>query len=1035
MKKIFPLIFIAITISLFALEPHFMYDPAISPDGEDVCFVYLDKLWTVDWEGGTARCLTTVDHDVSAPQYSPDGKWIAYMTARDGYQCIYKIPADGGEAISVNVDDFSLCDWFPDSKSLLVTRYQEKYHNEYFRLYLDGKLEKIASFSDIFSSLNKTGDKIIFCRRGYPYRESYTGSANGDLWIYDLKSKEYVRLTETEYTERYPQFSMQNDRIYFGASDGKVFQLYQVDKLDFSTKKKLTSFDTWSLRDLDVAYKNDRIVFEHFDQIWRYDPDKKKASPIKIEIKSDIIADPQQELKCNNCGDVFDVSSDGKLLVFSWKYDLFAMPVEGGDVKQITFDQKGIEDIVIMDDNKTVIFTKIVKGSPQLYRFNIKDIAKVEKLKWSDGKYIEYLNNQSGRLMVAFSQDNERGQQIAIGDSLGNDLEILDMDEQYNYGVLEKEGRYFLYSQTNYSVWNREMKLYDREEDKIYPIETTTSWFSSPRWGKDGKSAFYSKAGNIYRLDLQPKDEYYYDEEDNWEAILKDEEKKDKDKKGKDKDKDEDEDKKLEDKDEDENELEIDFNGIDQRLTRIVNKEGYNYLVYLTEDMLYYINSLDEEQTLRKVKYNGEDDEEVHTLGTGIDKIVCQDKNWYFSKNGSVFKMPLNGKKPEKIDNKFTYEYDRQQLNTDVFDQVWRRFGRGFYDPDMHDLDWDRVYKKYVEYLKYAYEPHILGNIVDEMIGELNASHTGFYPRNDQNYPSVRQAKLGATFDFGEYPPKGVRFMKLYRHSSLAQNFDIKPGDILLSIDGKPVGENLPFTSLLLDKVNEKIELTIDVGDSIRTVEVKGINSSKNYNLWYDDWVAARRQKVDEMSDGRFAYSHIRGMDTSSYQKFEDELFGMNFDKEALILDIRFNGGGYTHDSILETLTKKQYGWSSSRRADAEKYPTPNAIWDKPIVLLIDEDSFSDAEIFPILFKHLKLGKVIGMPTSGSVIGTGHISFMDGSSMRMPSSGWFEMDYQNMEGKGAAPDILVPMSPEDYIQDNDLQLKRAVEELFKEIKS
>ncbi|MDP8323027.1 MAG: S41 family peptidase, partial [Candidatus Stygibacter australis] len=1000
------------------------------PDGENVCFVYLDELWTVDWDGGTARSLTAVDHNVSTPQYSPDGKWIAYMTSRDGFQCIFKIPADGGTAEAVNTDDFTLCDWFPDSKSLLVTRYQERYHDEYFRLYLDGSLEKITSFSDSFSSLNRKGDKIIYCRRGYPYRESYTGSANGDLWIYDMKQEKYIRLTETDNTERYPQFSMQNDRIFFGASDGEVFQLYQVDDLDFSTKTQLTNFKTWSLRDLDVAYQNDRIVFEHFDQIWKYDPDKKKASKLDIEIKSDIIADPLQQIKGNNCGENFDVSKDGKLIVFSWKYDLFAMPVEGGEVKQITHDQKGIDDLVIMDDNKTVIFTQIIKGAPHMYRFNITDIDDIEEIKWSKDKYIEYLDEQYGRLIAAFSQIGSRAQKIAVGDSLGNDLEVLDMEEQYNYGVLDKEGRYFLYSVTDYSIWNRELKIYDRETKEIHPIETTTSWFSTPRWGKDNKSAFYSMDGDIYRLDLQPKNDYYYDDEDPWKEILKPEDKKKDEDKKEEKDKDD----KSIDKEEKETNLEIDFDGLDQRNTRIANEEGYNWVVYLTSEMVYYINSLDNEKTLRKVKYNGEDDEEVYAFGKGMDSVTCRGKDWYFQKNGSLFKMPLSGSKPEKIENKFSYEYDRHELNQDIFDQVWRRFGRGFYDPEMHDMNWDKIYKKYQEYLQYAYEPNMMGNIVDEMIGELNASHTGFYPRSDQSYPSVRKARLGATFDLGDFPAKGIRFQKLYRNSSLAQNFDIKPGDVLLSIDGIQVGKNLPFDSLLRDKVNEKIKLTIDVGDSTRTVEVKGINSSRNYNLWYDDWVQSRREKVEELSDGRFAYSHIRGMNNSSYEKFEDELFGMNFDKDALIIDIRFNGGGSTHDSILETLTKKQYGWSTSRRADADKYPTPRDIWDKPIVLLIDEDSFSDAEIFPILFKHLKLGKVIGMPTSGSVIGTGHINFMDGSSMRMPSSGWFEMDYNNMEGDGAQPDIYVPMNPEDYINDNDLQLKRAVEELFKELK-
>ncbi len=1037
MKRVFLFLLLSITICVIALEPHFMFDPAISPDGEDVCFVYLDKLWTVDWKGGIARSLTSVDRNITTPQYSPDGKWIAYMTSRDGYQCIYRIPADGGDAEAVNYDDFSLCDWFPDSKSLLVTRYQAKYHREYFRLYLDGRLEKITSFSGSFSSLNRKGDQIIFCRRGDPYREKYTGSANGELWIYDLKQKKYIRLTETDYTERYPQFSMQEDRIFFGASDGEVFQLYQVDHLDFTTKKKLTSFKTWSLRDIDVAYKNDRIVFEHFDQIWKYDPDKKKASQFNIEIKEDILENPLQKEKCNNSVKLYDISSDGKLLVFSWKFDLFAMPVEGGEVKQITFDQKGIEDINIMNDNKTVLFTKVIKGTPRLFRFNIIDIEDIEEIKWSHGKYIEYIRNQEGRLTVGFSTPETRGNRTAVGDSLGNDLEILPLGERNNYGVLDKEGRYFLYQVTDYNIWNHEMRIFDRETEEMYPLEISTSWFSSIYWGKDGKSAFYSRNGDIYRLDLQPKDDYYYDDEDHWEAILNVEDpKKDKKDKEDEEEKDADEDEDEEAKEEDEKGLEIDFIGLDQRLTCIVNEEGYNYIVHLTKDMIYYINNNyndDDIRTLRKVKYNGEDDEVVHEFGSDIENVICRNKMWYYQKSGSIYKMLLDGDKPEMIENEFKYEYDLHQLNKDVFDQVWLRFGRGFYDPEMHDLDWDKIYKKYSEYVKYVYEPGILANIVDEMIGELNASHTGFYPRKDRDYPSIRRAYLGATFDLGDFPAKGIRFQKIYRNSSLALNFNIEAGDILLSVDSEEVGAGQPFDRLFRDKTDEKIKLTVDVGDSIRTVEIKGINNRGNYKLWYDDWVEIRRQKVNEMSQNRIAYSHIQGMDYESYLKFVNDLFGRNFDKDALIIDIRFNGGGYTHDFILETLTKKQYGWNSSRYADAVKYPTPHDIWDKPIVLLINEDSFSDAEIFPILFKHLKLGKVIGMPTSGSVIGTGHIEFMDGSSMRMPSSGWFEMDISNMEGAGATPDILVPMTPEDYINDNDAQLKRAIEELLKDI--
>jgi len=175
-------------------------------------------------------------------------------------------------------------------------------------------------------------------------------------------------------------------------------------------------------------------------------------------------------------------------------------------------------------------------------------------------------------------------------------------------------------------------------------------------------------------------------------------------------------------------------------------------------------------------------------------------------------------------------------------------------------------------------------------------------------------------------------------------------------------------------------------------------------------------------------------MDRESLARFKEDLFAKNYYTKALIIDVRGNGGGNIHDELIEILTKKQYAFTQSRYSDETPVAFPSNTYEKPIVLLIDEGSFSDAEIFPILFKHMKLGTIIGMPTSGSVIGTGSVSFMDGSSMRMPSNGWYTMDNTNMEGTGAKPDILIPHTIDDIIKDNDKQLARAIEELNKLIK-
>ena len=239
-----------------------------------------------------------------------------------------------------------------------------------------------------------------------------------------------------------------------------------------------------------------------------------------------------------------------------------------------------------------------------------------------------------------------------------------------------------------------------------------------------------------------------------------------------------------------------------------------------------------------------------------------------------------------------------------------------------------------------------------------------------------------------------------------------------------------------MNQVGEKIELEIDTSDSVKVITIKGLSS--DYDLYYDDWTAERKRKTDKLSNSRIGYIHIRRMSESSFEDFYERLWSENYDKEALVLDLRNNGGGHTHDKILSIFQKQGYAYSSSRTYKTKKNVTPRQIWQKPVILLINEDSFSDAEIFPHLFKHLKLGKVVGMPTSGSVIGTSSINFIDGSSMRMPRSGWYFMDKDGkpgptMEGKGATPDIFVDPTPEQMLTDDDVQLQRAVRELLKEL--
>ena len=1016
MKKLFLFVFTLSIFGLFSFEPHFMSDPSISPDGKTVCFVYLGDLWTVPFAGGEAKKLTSSEGADWNPIYSPDGKYIAFNSNRNGWNCIYLIPAEGGIAKVISRERFDLLDWFPDNTHLLVQTYEPGFGKKFMKISLDGETEELTKFGGEFAAVSKDGKKIIFSRYGYAYRPAYKGSFNGDIWEYDIESDEFLQLTNTEYSERYPVYSTRKNNIYFAASDGKLFQLYLVKNYDFENKKQLTNFSEWNVRDIDIAIRNDNLVFEKFDEIWKYDSAEGKIEKLKISINQDI---DKKLFRKENFADKFDkfaVSPNGKLVVFSYKFDLFAVPEKGGEVKRITFDKKGISDIVIMDDNQTIFFTKRENGEPHLFKVNIKNIGKIEKLKRFKNKYIEGIEKSKNKLIIHYS-DKEHYNKLAIADSLGDRIEA-SIDNQFIfYKVpISEDKNHFLYSETIPPLWKDDLYIFDLEKQKRHLIYSFDGNISDLFWGKANKFAFFSQNGSIRKIELQAKDDFYT-EKDYWKDILNPDTTKTKNKS--------------------KNKFtKIDYDGIELRTSTIISKPGWNRITHIINDStFYYLNGFNKKYTLWKTNFFADENKKIFEFEKYPENLTFNKTNncFYFIVNNKLKKLNLKNKKIENIKNKFKYEYDRLELNKEIFTQVWKEFGHGFYDPKMHDLNWEKEYKIFSAYLQYAFTPEILNWIVSEMIGRVNASHTGFYARNDENGKYFSQAFGGFTVDLKNYPKEGLRINKIYRKSKLNKPFHIKEGDILLSVDGEKVGKGLPFVPRFIDKVGEKIKLEILSGDSLKTITIKGLSNWENYSMFYDDWVEERTEKVKKWSEGKIGYLHIRGMDNPSYNKFYQDLFTKNYDKKALIIDVRNNGGGYTHDRILEVLTKKSYAYSTNRYFNAQKHKFPGNTFEKPLVVLINENSFSDAEIFPAVFQELKLGKVIGVPTSGSVIGTGHKYFMDGSSMRMPSNGWFLLDGKNMEGNGVQPDILVRLTPKQIEKDDDIQLKKAVEELLSEI--
>jgi tricorn protease len=1013
---------LAVCLSAWAFEPFFMKDPAVSPDGTKICFVYERDLWVVPFEGGSAKRISSVKGSASGPDYSPDGKYIAFNSDREGYNAIYYMPAEGGPAKKVITGDYSLVDWYNDSRQLLLTRRVPFTGNKLFRVNIDGSgITDLDAVGFVFGDLSKENDKFVFSHNGDPHREKMTGSLNGSLYIYDFGINSYYKIYDSPLTERYPVYSKTNKGIYFSRSDGEKFQICLLPYSEIGKPEprieQLTNFDFWSARDISIARENDRMAYEYFSEIWTLDPETGKYEKLTIEIMEDIFT-PDAVIENNSSAtDMFKVSPRGDWILFRYKFDLFAVPYEGGEIRRITTDASGVKDFAIDNDNETIYLTALVNGEPKLFRSSVKSDRSPQEVVWGKDRVIEGIKSVKGRLFVFFSEGDQR-RMLAIKDAKKDDFIVIVKDRYTVDSEISADGNYVFYTTIEAGLSKRDLFIYDIRTGKAEVLYSHFGWMWGINLDPKEEFIFYNKDNTVYRSDMKRLSEFHF-EKDKWKDIF---EKKDNRK-----------------KEEKQEAVKSDFSpaGLKETEKAVISRAGDNYIVHLTKDQqIYYINELEKKYFLRKTDYEAKNDELITEIkGSEISNIAFSDSAsaLFYLQDGKIRSFSIKDKKNKDTPFSVNYGYNRQEIYWKVFDEVHSVFGRWFYDPLMHGVDWNGIKKIYSAYLSINLTSETLGSIVDEMIGEVNASHTGYYPKDEPEVKRYQIARTGAEYDLTSRLKKGLKVRKVFDGSVLKEVHGINSGDILISVDGTEISPQTDIDALFFNKTGEKISLVFEQKPAQqKTVVIKGLES--DYDLAYRTWTNERTALVDKLSGGRIGYVHIRGMSEGPLQKFIDDLFTKNFKKDALIIDVRFNGGGYTHDELIEILTKKQYAYTSMRWDGNRKLHAPHNVWQKPSALLINRNSFSDAEIFPALYREFKLGKIIGTPTSGGVIGTGSYSLIDGSSMRLPRTGWFTKDGKNMEGSGVEPDIYVDPTFNQIINDDEPELKKAVEILLNGLK-
>jgi len=492
----------------------------------------------------------------------------------------------------------------------------------------------------------------------------------------------------------------------------------------------------------------------------------------------------------------------------------------------------------------------------------------------------------------------------------------------------------------------------------------------------------------------------------------------------------------------------MDVNGDNQRL--LYNSPNFEQLPRVSPDGKFVVfESIPEKQdaSVMMMRITGGQAMQVVSVGSGpfftpdgneiiygISKIILKNGVRTLSKSIYRIKAPKEINVGTEIPMIAEVKTSLKKENLKVFEEAWNTLKENFYDKNMHGVDWDAIKKKYKPLIEKSELKEEVYNLINRMIGELSASHLGQYGYTEFSRPQTQAGYLGIEGEVVR-TARGYAFhISSVLPNSPADKVWLRAGDNIFAVGNKRLSSKTNFYALLENTVGKEIRLLVSPGsdfDHGRFITIKPVSYRDIYSIKYHNWLVKRVRLVSKLTRNRIAYVHLTMMDAENLTKFKKTVMRANaLGQKALIIDCRNNGGGRIHEQLLDILLRKPYGYYSSRRF-ARKVRAPQLYWDKPVVVLVNERSFSDAELFPAAFQNVKRGLVIGVHTPGDVIGTMDITLSDGSTFRVPSTGWFDTKGHNLEGRGAKPDIEVKLSLEDRLYDRDPQLKKACEVLMK----
>lgn len=1056
-KRIFLFILAAtwLTIPAFSADARLLRDPGISKD--HVAFVYANDIWVVGRSGGTARQLTTHKGAEQNPMFSPDGQYIAFTGQYDGNTDVFVVPTAGGEPRRLTYHPYSdsVQGWSPDGQNVLFTSGRDTApmaYNRFWTVSIKGGMpEALPIPMGYKGAYSPDGKKLAYIRVSDPFNtwRHYRGGRTTEVWLFDLADFSVVKVPRNNSNDTEPMWM--GDTVYFLSDRNFTMNLFSYS-VSGKTVKQLTTHDDYDIKS--ASSGGGVIIYEQAGFLFTFDPQNGRSTQLHIEIRSDIAGRRPHFADVSRLIRSGDISPSGKRAVLSARGDIFTIPVEKGDIRNLTLSA-GANDRYPnwSPDGKSIAWFSDTSGEYELKIADQKGREPVRSITLDDPSfyYNPVWSPDSEKILFADKRLNLWYITVATGKTVKIDRDTYDHPLRSHDYVWAPDSQWIAYCKRLDNHFHA-VFIYSLAEGKTYQLTDGLSDAVSPAFDKTGKYLYFLASTNydlstgwldmtsyeqivtrgVYLVVLSADDPSPLLPESDEEEVKKEEP----DAKAPPA-------KKADQKEPKKAAVKIDWKGIDQRILALgIPERDYSMLTAGEKGVFFYGERIPNKRGLTLHRYDLKKKESQPFLSGVFNYEVSADskKMLYFAPNlmgivDTKGKVKLGDGRLKTSDLRMRVDPVAEWKQ--IYREAWRINRDFLYDAEMHGADWDKIYKKYSPFLPHVAHRNDLNYVLMNLVGELTIGHSwaagGIYPQADR----VSVGLLGADY---EVEQGFYRIAKIYhgenwnpglRAPLTEPGIKISKGDYILAVNGLKLKSPANIYSLFEQTAGKQTSIRINATPSFtgsRVITVVPLSSERQ--LRSRAWIDANRRKVDKLSGGRLAYVYLPNTSTSGYVNFNRYYFAQQH-KQGAIIDERFNGGGSAADYFVDIMSRPLMSYWATR--DGKEFTTPAAQIFGPKVMLINEYAGSGGDALPFYFRLRKIGPLVGKRTWGGLVGHhGGCDLIDGGAISSPNLAIYNIEGNwDVENIGVAPDIEVEMTPANVIKGRDPQLERAVAEALK----